>query len=117
MTTYTVYRAPGWHSEPDDPVIMETLEKEDAAMRAGCRVDIHMPGGCNPHDAYALDDDGELIDPIESFQCEECGELCEWGKYGPVGTMRGEVLECAGAMESHLVTWLCRECADELGHD
>lgn len=110
---YTVYRAAGWHGEPDDPVVLETDDEKEAAMLAGCRVDIGMPGSCNPYDAYATDEDGDEVDRIESFCCDECGELTEWGEYGPTGTMDGEVLECAGGVEKHLVTWVCDECADE----
>ena len=111
---YTVFRAPGWHGEPSDPIILETDDEREAAMRAGLNVSLGMPGDCNTHDAYAQDGDGNPVEPIMSFCCDKCGELTEWGESGPTGTMDGRVLECAGAMESHLVTWVCDECAEEM---
>ncbi len=110
---YTVRKAPGWHGEPCDPVVCTTEDEREAAMLAGCRVDIHMPGNCNSNDCYAEDEDGHRIDPIESFRCDDCGELCEWGDSGPWGTMDGKILECPGGVEKHLVTWVCDDCADE----
>lgn len=111
MATYTIYKAPGWHGEPCDPVLTQTDDEREAAMLAGERVDIRMPGGSNPHNCYAVDADGELVEPIESYRCDECGELVEWGSDGPTGTLDGEVLECPEAHESHLVTWVCETCA------
>ncbi len=111
---YRVFQAPGWHGEPNDPCIMETEDRQAAAMRAGERADIGMPGHCNPYDAYAQDEDGNDLDLIESFRCEACEELIEWGEYGPTGTMGGKVLECAESVEKHLVTWLCTDCASNL---
>jgi len=111
---YIVRKAPGWHGEPHDPVILETDDEEEAAMRAGCRVDIKMPGDSNPYDAYALDEEDEWVERIESFSCGKCGELTPWGEYGPTGTMDGRVLECAGAVEKHLVTWVCDGCASDM---
>ncbi len=111
---YTIYRAPGWHGEPTDPVIGHVETERQAALMAGERVDIRMPGGSNPHDCYAVDEDGELVDPIESFRCGACGELTEWGdgeEGGPTGTQDGQVLPCPGAVESHTVTWVCEDCA------
>jgi hypothetical protein len=89
-----------------------TDEEREAAMRAGCRIDIRMPGGSNKYDAYALDENGDEVDRIESFVCDECEDLVEWGECGPIGAKDGRILECAGAVEKHLVTWLCSECAD-----
>ena len=111
--TYTIYQTPGWHSEPTDPVIASIDDEHEAALRAGERVDIHMPGNCNAHDCYALDEDGDCVEPVESFRCDKCEELVEWGDSGPIGTMEGKVLECPDAMETHLVTWLCKDCAVE----
>ena len=112
MMTYTIYRAPGWHGEPTDPVIDTTEDERTAAMRAGCRVDIRMPGQSNRYDAYATDEDGNQVERIESFACDECGEIVEWGESGPVGTQDGRILECPGGVEKHLVTWLCEDCAE-----
>lgn len=109
---YTIYRAPGWHGEPEDPVIGTTNDEREAAMTAGCRADLGMPGNCNPHDCYATDEDGKKVDRIESYRCGDCDELIEWGD-GPTGMMGGEILECAGAVESHLVTWVCEGCAEK----
>ena len=111
--SYTIYRAPGWHGEPSDPVIGRTDDEREAAMRAGCRVDIKMPGQCNRYDAYAVDDDtGERLEAIPSFRCDHCGELIRWGNYGPTGVYEGRVLECAGGMDKHLVDWVCDDCVD-----
>lgn len=113
--TYTIYKAAGWHSEPDDPEIMRTDDEETAALRAGCRIDISIPGGSHKYDAYAVDNDtGEVIDRIESYQCDECGEIVAWDDDGPTGTYNGEILECAESMESYLVTWVCPACADRM---
>lgn len=109
---YHIYRAPGWHGEPSDPLIERTNDERYAAMRAGCRIDIGMPGQCNRHDAYAEDKDGNRVEPIESFFCDACEELVEWGETGPVGVMDGRILECPGGVEKHLVTWICESCAD-----
>jgi len=113
MAKFTMYRAPGWHGEPDDPIIGETDDRQHAAMRAGLRVDLGMPGDSNKYDAYATDEDGTEVDRIESFQCDECGEIVEWGN-GPIGTMDGRILGCPQAVEKHLVTWVCEECAAEM---
>lgn len=112
MSEYTVYKAAGWHGEPIDPVILRTDDEREARMRAGCRIDIHMPGFCNRYDAYATDEDGDRVEPIESFQCEECGGIEEWGEDGPIGTKDGRWLECVGSREKHTVTWVCQSCAD-----
>lgn len=114
---YTIYRAAGWHGEPEAPIIGETDDKREAALRAGCRADLGMPGGSNPYDAYAEDEDGNEVDKIMSFCCDECGEIVEWGEYGPTGTMKGKILECPEAMESHLVTWICEDCASDLDEE
>ena len=116
-TLYTIKRRSGWHGQPTDPTIETTPDVEHAALRAGCRIDIHMPGGSNPYDAYAVDEDGEEVEPIDSFCCDECGELIPWGEYGPTGTMGGKVLECPQGVESHLVTWMCDDCAAALDDD
>jgi uncharacterized protein YlaI len=110
--TYTIYSRPGWHGEAYDPVIDTTESEREAAMLAGCRIDIHMPGACNKHNMYALDEDGNRVEPIESFRCDACGELTEWGESGPVGAMDDRILECPQAAEKHLVTWLCDDCAE-----
>ena len=111
---YTVHRAPGWHGDPGDPVIMTTDDEREAALRAGCRVDLGMPGASNKYDAYAVGEDGEEVDRIESFCCDGCEKLVEWGWGGPIGAMDGKVLECAAAVEKHLVCWLCEDCTDQL---
>lgn len=109
MARYQIYRAPGWHGQPTDPVIEETDDALAAAMRAGCRVDIGMPGQCNRHDAYAIDTaTGERVEPIESYCCDACGDLIEWGD-GPIGAMNGQILGCPEAAEKHL---LCHDCAE-----
>lgn len=108
---YTIYQAAGWHGEPEDPVIGRTEDMHEAAMMAGERVDIRMPGGSNPHDCYALDEDGERIDPIESYRCDRCGELFEWGDDGPTAADDGYIIDEPGVYESHLLTWLCGSCA------
>jgi len=113
---YTIYQAPGWHGEADDPIIDETDDEREAAMRAGCRIDIHMPGASNRYDAYALDEDGEEVERIESFRCDNCGEIVEWGD-GPIGAKDGRILECPGGVEKHLVTWLCATCAEGYEED
>lgn len=110
---YKIYQSPGWHGEPSDPVIHETDDEREASLMAGRRVDIKMPGGSNRHDCYALDSDGDTVAPTESFACDGCGELHEWGDDGPQGAMDGRILECAEAAEKHLVTWLCCECVQE----
>ena len=107
---YTIYKAAGWHGESNDPAIATTDDEREAAMRAGCRQDIGMPGDCNKYDAYAVDEEGNKIERIESFCCDMCGELCEWGN-GPLGGMDGKILECPGGAEKHLVTWMCEECS------
>lgn len=109
--SYTIYRAPGWHREPYDPPICTTDDRDEAALMAGERVDIRMPGGSNPHNCYAEDEDGELIDAVDSFRCDECGELHAWGDDGPTGAIDGQILPEPGAHESHLVTWICEDCA------
>jgi len=109
---YTIYKAPGWHGESDDPIIGTTDDERDAAMRAGCRIDIEMPGASNKYDAYATDEDGNEVDRIESFRCSICGELVEWGD-GPMGAHNGRLLDCPQSVEKHLVTWMCASCADE----
>ena len=58
---YTIYRAAGWHGEPNDPMIAEVEDEREAAMLAGERVDIHMPGASNQYDKYAVDDSGDEI--------------------------------------------------------
>jgi len=108
---YRVLQAPGWHGDPDDPLLMETEDEREAAMRAGCRADINMPGQCNQHDAYAVDEDGNEVDRIESFRCGECGEIIEWGDNGPQAGVDGELID-GGSVEKHLVTWLCDSCAE-----
>lgn len=115
--TYTIYRAPGWHNEPTDPVIGVTDDEHEAAMMAGERCDIKMPGSCNAHDCYALNENSERVEPIESFRCDNCGELVEWPEYGPIGAMGGRILECPDAVEKHLVTWLCESCAEQWEDD
>lgn len=116
--TYTIYRAAGWHGEPTDPVIGETDDRREAAMRAGCRVDLSIPGECNRYDAYVVDEHGERVEPVESYQCDCCEALCGWcgngSSDGPIGTRDGVVLECPAAWPSHLVTWMCPTCADAL---
>ena len=114
MAQYTVHQAAGWHNESTDPVIMQTDDEQEAKLRAGCRADISMPGGCNRYDAYAVDDDGRDIGRIESFRCNECGEIVPWGETGPVGTMGGKILDCPGSVEKHLVSWLCDDCAEKI---
>ena len=112
---YTVYRAPGWHGEPTDPIIYRTNDETEARLRAGCRVDIKMSGRCDRYDAYAVDDEtGERVEPIPSFRCDHCGVLIRWGNYGPgpTGVYEGRVLECARSMEKHLVDWVCDDCVD-----
>lgn len=113
MATYRIFKAPGWHREPADPMTHETDDEREAAMMAGERVDIHMPGNCSSHDCYAEDEDGETVTPIESFRCDVCDELFEWGECGPQGGYGGSLLECPEGMEKHLVTWMCDACADE----
>jgi hypothetical protein len=115
---YNVYKAAGWHGDPTDPVILETDDEHEAAMRAGCRADIGMPGSCNPYDSYATDaETGDLVEPIESFCCDSCGEIVEWGEYGPNGAIDGRLLECPQAAEKHLVCWICDSCADDCADD
>ena len=109
---YTVHQAPGWHGAPSDPVIMTTDDIHAAALRAGCRVDITMAGTSSKYDAYAVDEDGEKVDRIESFCCDSCEELVEWGEDGPIGTMGGEILECPQTAKNHLVSWVCEDCAN-----
>ena len=111
---YTIYQAAGWHGEPEDPVLATTDDEREAAMRAGCHADLGIPGNCNTYDAYAMDEDGNPVEPIDSFCCDKCGKLVEWGEYGPTGTMDGKVLECAGAVDKHLVTWVCENCAEDM---
>ncbi len=109
---YTLYRAPGWHSEPEDPEICQVETEEEAALLAGERIDIHMPGGSNRYDSYALDEDGNRVDRIMSYRCDECDEVIPWGDDGPVGLDdAGEILECPGGREKHTVTWVCEHCA------
>lgn len=115
--TYFIHKAPGWHNEPEDPVIETTEDETYAAMRAGRRIDIHIPGGSNRYDAYAVDGDGGPVKPIESFCCEHCSELHAWGEYGPVGTSEGKTLECPEAMDRHLVEWICEGCEAELNEE
>jgi hypothetical protein len=83
-------------------------------MIAGCRVDIGMPGGCNKYNAYAVAENGNQVERIESYCCDDCERLIEWGADGPIGTMDDEILECAESVEKHLVTWVCEECAEEM---
>ena len=111
MSTYTIYKAPGWHGEPSDPVIEVTDDEEYAAMMAGCRIDIKMPGNSNRYDKYAADEDGQRVDRVDSFACDSCGELTKWGADGPHGCMDGEVLECPEVIGKHLVDWVCEDCA------
>lgn len=109
--TYTIYRAPGWHGKPHDPVVATTDDRRRAAMLAGERIDIHMPGGSNRYDCYALDEHGREVARIESYRCDQCNELVEWGDDGPAGgAAEGRVLECPEGYPSHLVTWLCDDC-------
>jgi len=111
---YAIYQAPGWHGQPDDPVICTTDDETRAAMRAGCRADIGMPGDCNHYDCYAVDTEtGEQVEPIESYCCDDCGELNEWGGDGPIGTMDGEILSYPDSAEKHLVHWVCEDCASD----
>ena len=112
MGMYTIYKAAGWHGEPSDPVIGTTDDENEAAMRAGCRADIGMPGNCNKYDAYATDDAGGELDRIESFRCDSCEKIIVWGD-GPTGAMDGEILECPESVEKHLVCWLCDDCAED----
>jgi hypothetical protein len=115
---YQIYRAPGWHGEPDDPLIAETDDEREAALRAGCRIDIGMPGASNKYDAYAIDSEtGEEVERIESFWCDVCEELVAWGDYGPQGGNGGRILECPQAAEKHTVTWMCDDCAAEYESD
>ena len=107
MTTFHVYQAPGWHGQPDDPCILVTHDEREAAMRAGERADLRMPGDCNQYDAYAEDADGNRVEPIESFCCDACGKLAEWGEHGPTAMKDGEIAE---GMETHLVDWVCDDC-------
>ena len=109
---YTIYKAPGWHGDPTDPIIRETDDEREAAMRAGCRIDIKMPGGSNKYDAYATDEDGNELPRIESFCCDSCGKIVEWGEGGPSGAYNGRLLDSPGSVEKHLVTWLCDGCAE-----
>ena len=110
---YQVYSAPGWHGKPEDPIIMETDDEHEAAMRAGERRDIKMPGGSNRYDAYAVDaETGDEVERVESYRCDVCEELTEWGD-GPIGMRNGRVLDCPGAIEKHLVTWACPSCAED----
>lgn len=114
-TIYRVYRAPGWHGRPTDPLIHETDDEREAAMMAGCRVDLGMPGQSNRYSAYAVDPDGEPVDRIESYECDECGRLHEWGDHGPIGVHGGIILGPPPVpVESHLVTWCCPDCADAI---
>lgn len=108
---YKIYQSPGWHSQPDDPEIGSTDDEREAAMLAGERIDIHMPGNSNKYDSYAIDaETGERLTPLDSYRCDMCDSLYEWGA-GPIGTMDGEILECARAVEKHRVTWVCEACA------
>lgn len=111
---YEVREAPGWHNKVNDPVIFTTEDEAEASMWAGMRIDLIMPGNCNSYCHYAVDEDGNEVERIESFRCDECGELVEWGEHGPVGTKDGEILECPRAMEKHLVTWVCEDCAEKM---
>lgn len=111
MSRYTLYRAAGWHTEPTDPVIGHPASRRDAALAAGERVDLRMPGSSDPHDCYAVDEDGAEVEPVQSYRCDACGELHEWDDDGPTGTKDGEVLLCPAAHESHTVTWVCEQCA------
>jgi len=109
---YIIYRAPGWHGEPKDPVIATTNDRNKAAMMAGTRVDIYMPGECNPYDRYAVDSKtGEHIERVESFFCDKCEQLTPWGIDGPVGLKDGRIFDYPGTSEKHLVSWLCHSCA------
>lgn len=111
---YHVKRAAGWHNEVVDPTIMTTDDRTEAAMRAGCRIDIRMAGHSGRYDAYAVDDDGHEIERIESFRCAVCGKVVEWGEDGPTGIKDGRVLECPDAAETHLVSWVCDDCLASL---
>ena len=113
MAEYQVKSLPGWHCEPEDPEIYETDDAREAAMQAGCRMDLVMPGNSNRYNAYAVDSHGCEVERIDSFCCDECADLTEWND-GPTGTMDGEVLECPEVVEKHLVMWICDECAAEL---
>lgn len=110
---YAVKLAPGWHGEPCDPVVRRTRDERKARLMAGQRVDIKMPGACNRYRYYAVDEKtGEELDRIESFKCDACGRLVEWGD-GPIGTSDGRILECPQATPKHLVDWLCESCAEK----
>ncbi len=109
---YHIYLAPGWHGELSDPLICVVDDERLARMMAGERIDIQMPGACSKYRCYAVDEEtGERLEPIPSFRCDACGELREWGEYGPIGGMEGRILECPGAAPKHLVTWMCEDCA------
>ena len=108
---YQVYQAAGWHGEPSDPLLMETDDERRAAMLAGERVDIKMPGGSNRYPAYAVNaETGERLERIESYICDRCGELTEWGD-GPQGIYNGRIHGCPASLPKHLVTWVCDDCA------
>lgn len=109
---YTIRNAAGWHNQISAAIITTTDSEDEAALRAGCRADIRMPGGSGKYDAYATDEDGDEIERIESFLCADCGEIVAWGENGPTGTMGGEIMECPGSVESHRVSWVCGKCAE-----
>jgi len=110
---YQVYQVAGWHGEPDDPLLHETDDEQEASLMAGERMDIHLPGDSNKFAKYATDSDGEVLDRIESFTCGECSKLFPWGQHGPTGIVDGRIQERGDATPDHLVVWVCDDCSDE----
>lgn len=115
---YEIYLAPGWHGQPEDPIVGATDDRETAALIAGENLAIKIPGDSAAHRYYAADSStGERLEPLESFRCDVCGDLFPWGEHGPIGTKDGRVLECPGGVEHHLITWCCESCAAEMEED
>lgn len=111
---YEIYQAAGWHGYPEDPLICTTEDRREAALMAGCRVDMGMPGQASPYSCYALDEDGNEVARIDAYCCDRCDGLFEWGD-GPIATREGRILECPESVPNYLITWLCGSCADALG--
>ncbi len=112
--SYAIYQGAGWHGEASDPVVAVVDTMEEAAMIAGCRQDIRMPGDCNPYDCYAVDEDGEEVERVDSYWCDGCGELTQWGEYGPTPIVEGKFCE---GVEKHLVDWHCEDCCENCCSD
>ena len=111
MSEYTIYQMPGWHGEPENPIILETDDEHEARLWAGLRLDHRMPGASNRYPYYACDKNGREVERLDAYRCADCGEMIPWGDDGPVGMMGGEVLECPQSVETHLVSWVCEKCA------